>query len=272
LRARPHRLADDERKAAKAAKDAALLQQQQRQLHSTLKTLGIGNRSFGFSSIARPAGAAGPTGGSRAGFSKPELLEVKGGGAAATAAAAARGGAAAAGPGEQQQQQGQQQPGDGLAAPAAGDGTAAAAAAAAATAAAAAAAGGGAAAAGDGAAAGANGSNTAAGGQAAAAKDGEGAAVPLLKPLSLQHQLLTSQHTASGPGGVAPAFVAGGASASRARDGEQGLRELMLADLIAVLERHPLYCRSPQLYALAALAGQPGVGAGASGSGAAKGG
>lgn len=97
----------------------------------------------------------------------------------------------------------------------------------------------------------------AAAGSAAAAAAGGGSGAPPVRPMSLQHQLLNAANAVQAPGGVAPAFVAGGASTGRGQDGEEGLRELMLADLIAVLERHPLYCKSQQLYSLYALAGLP---------------
>jgi hypothetical protein len=219
----PTRLAEEDKKAAKAAQNARQLQQQQKNLGSTLQMMGIGRRAFAMGSLARPAAAA-AAGSSKAGLTKPELLEAKAAAAAedeqqpaaaAAAAAAAPGGAdntAAAANG----------------APGAGPADAAAAA------------------------------SAVSGGAADGGGDEEdmGEAGPLLKPMSLAHQLVS----ASQPGGGAgvPGFVAGGASASRARDGEAGLREVMLADLIAVLERHPLYCRSAQLYALHALAGQPG--------------
>jgi hypothetical protein len=91
--------------------------------------------------------------------------------------------------------------------------------------------------------------------QAAAAAGGAAASVaPHVRPVSLQHELLNASEA---PGGGVPAFVAGGGSSGRGADGEEGLRELMLADLIAVLERHPQYCRSQQLYSLYALAGLP---------------
>jgi hypothetical protein len=52
--------------------------------------------------------------------------------------------------------------------------------------------------------------------------------------------------------------VAGGVpprnKAVQREGGEEPLRELMLADLVAALERHPLYCRSPELYTLHTLA------------------
>lgn len=79
-----------------------------------------------------------------------------------------------------------------------------------------------------------------------------GGVAPHVRPVSLQHELLNASEA---PGGGVPAFVAGGGSSGRGADGEEGLRELMLADLIAVLERHPQYCRSQQLYSLYALAG-----------------
>jgi hypothetical protein len=92
--------------------------------------------------------------------------------------------------------------------------------------------------------------------QATAAAAGAGAAseAPHVRPVSLQHELLNASEA---PGGGVPAFVAGGGFSGRGADGEEGLRELMLADLIAVLERHPQYCRSQQLYSLYALAGLP---------------
>lgn len=55
---------------------------------------------------------------------------------------------------------------------------------------------------------------------------------PVLLPVSLQHQLLTAADVIAANGG----------------------RELRLADLAAVLERDPVYCRSTQLYSLYALA------------------
>lgn len=69
--------------------------------------------------------------------------------------------------------------------------------------------------------------------------------------MTLQHQLLSAADVSNK---AAAPFVAGGVPARKARDGDDGLRDLMLADLVAVLERHPLYCRSPQLYALHTLA------------------
>jgi hypothetical protein len=69
--------------------------------------------------------------------------------------------------------------------------------------------------------------------------------------MTLQHQLLSAADVA---GQAAAPFVAGGVPPRKVRDGEEPLRELMLADLVAVLERHPLYCRSPELYTLHTLA------------------
>lgn len=81
-----------------------------------------------------------------------------------------------------------------------------------------------------------------------------GLGAPPLKPVTLQHQLLTAANASGVPGGGGPvSFVAGG---SGSKEGENGLRELRLRDLIAVLERHPLYCRSQLLYSLYVLAGQ----------------
>jgi hypothetical protein len=72
--------------------------------------------------------------------------------------------------------------------------------------------------------------------------------------MTLQHQLLTTADVAS----QVTSFVAGGVGPSASRKVREGdaapPRELMLADLVAVLERHPLYCRSPQLYTLYTLA------------------
>jgi hypothetical protein len=68
--------------------------------------------------------------------------------------------------------------------------------------------------------------------------------------MSYQHQLLSAADVAS----QSAVFVAGGVPPRQAREGEHPLRELMLADLVAVLERHPLYCRSPELYTLQTLA------------------
>lgn len=89
---------------------------------------------------------------------------------------------------------------------------------------------------------------------AAAAAAGGGGPAPL-KPMTLQHQLLSAADVS---GQAAAPFVAGGVpprnKAVQREGGEDPLRELMLADLVAALERHPLYCRSPELYALHTLA------------------
>lgn len=210
------RLGDEERKAAQAAKQQRDIEQKKASVGSTLSLLGIRHQAF--SSLGK---AANKTGASKTGFTKPELLEAKtvasgaadGAGGASAAAAAAPAAAAPAGSVDP-------------AAVKAEPGTAAAA-----------------------AAAGAtqqiigSSSNTAA---AVTAPSGP----PPLKPMSLQHQLLSFSDLQPT---VTP-LVAGGVSARKARDGEEAFRELMLQDLVAVLERHPLYCRSPELHTLHALA------------------
>jgi len=212
------RTSEEDKKAAKAAQTARQLEQQQKNLGTTLTKMGIGRRSFAMSALGRPAGS---TPAAKAGFTKSEVLEAK---AAATAPAPA----------------------------AAADGTNTAAAAKTEP--------------GADAAPVSTGLQTAGSIPAPASGGTVGPAmapgVPPVKPVTLQHQLLNAANNTDGPskqlGGVVPAFVAGGSTATRARDGEEGLRELMLADLIAVLERHPLYCRSQQLYALYALVGLTG--------------
>jgi hypothetical protein len=202
--AAPRRLAEEDKKAAKAAQTARQLEQQQKNLGTTLTKMGIGRRTFGtMAALGRPAAAAQP----KAGFTKPELQEAKAAAADAADGAGTAAGAAATADG----------PTVKLEAGVAGDAAA--------------------------------GSSS----QAAASAAG-GSVAPHVRPVSLQHQLLNASEA---PGGGVPAFVAGGGSTGRGADGEEGLRELMLADLIAVLERHPQYCRSQQLYSLYALAGLP---------------
>lgn len=70
-----------------------------------------------------------------------------------------------------------------------------------------------------------------------------------LKALTLQHQLLSAADVAK-PNSAH--IVAGGVPPRKA--GDDNFRALMLCDLVAVLERHPLYCRSPELYTLHTLA------------------
>jgi hypothetical protein len=201
------RLAEEDKKAAKAAQTARQLEQQQKNLGTTLTKMGIGRRTFGtMAALGRPAAAAQP----KAGFTKPELQEAKAAAAAGPADSAAAAAAAADGPAVKQE------------AGAGGDAGA--------------------------------GSSSQAAAAAAAAGGAVAGVAPHVRPLSLQHELLNASEA---PGGGVPAFVAGGGSSGRGADGEEGLRELMLADLIAVLERHPQYCRSQQLYSLYALAGLP---------------
>lgn len=93
-------------------------------------------------------------------------------------------------------------------------------------------------------------------GNAAGPSAAADAGAPPLKPVTLQHQLLTAANAPGGPGAGGPvAFVAGGSGRSMGKDGEEGLRKIALRDLIAVLERHPLYCRSQLLYRLYILDG-----------------
>lgn len=85
----------------------------------------------------------------------------------------------------------------------------------------------------------------------------QAAGVPPLMPVTLQHQLLTAANSLQGPTGGGPvSFVAGGATSGRLDKDGDNTREIMLKDLIAVLERHPIYCRSQLLYSLYALSGQ----------------
>eukprot|EP00879_Flechtneria_rotunda_P001547 GHRR01001705.1.p1 GENE.GHRR01001705.1~~GHRR01001705.1.p1 ORF type:complete len:804 (+),score=378.70 GHRR01001705.1:1329-3740(+) len=220
------KLGDEDRKAAKAAKDARQLEQQQKNLGSTLTKMGIGRRNFGMSALGRPAGAG--AGGVKLGFTKPELQEVKEAAVAPNsgiqAAAAGAAAATANGVGDDADAAGspaiKAEPGTNILA---------------------------------------DGLSSQQQPAAAPVPGPSGATVPPIKPMSLQHQLLNvaSQSQASTPASGVPPFVAGHASSGRDRDGEEGLREVMLADLIAVLERHPLYCRSQQLFSLYALAGQP---------------
>lgn len=240
--AAPRRLGEEDKKAAKAAQSARQLEQQQKNLGSVLTRMGIGRRTFGsLSALGRPGGAAQRG----AGFTKAELEgakaelegDAKPSATDGAAGAAAPGGSssepAAAAPATEQSTQ--QQGTDGNTAPAAPPQA-------------------------DGAPAPVGGSATA--GSAAPAPP----PAPRLRPVTLAHDLLA----AAGPtvGGV-PAFVAGGASSGRAAEGEEHLRELMIADLIAALERHPLYCRSHLLHALyATLPPAPLPGAAVAASGA----
>jgi len=214
------RLGDEERKAAQAAKQQRDIEQKKASVGSTLSLLGIRHQAF--SSLGK---AANKTGASKTAFTKPELLEAKAvasGAADGTGAAAAAAAPATAGPaGSLDPAAVKVEPGSAAAAAAAG-------------------------AAHDRQVIVGSSANAAAAAAAAAAPSGP----PPLKPMSLQHQLLS---VADLQPSVTP-LVAGGVSARKARDGEEAFRELMLQDLVAVLERHPLYCRSPELHTLHALA------------------
>ncbi|KAF6259275.1 hypothetical protein COO60DRAFT_1023184 [Scenedesmus sp. NREL 46B-D3] len=198
------KLAEEDKKAAKAAQTARQLEMLQKEVGNTLTKMGIGRRNFGaMAALGRPAAAGQP----KAGFTKFELQEAKSAAAAAGAVDGTGGAAAAAADGPAVKQE-----------------------------------------------AGAGGDAGAGSSSQAAAAGAAGSVASHVRPVSLQHQLLNESDA---PGGGVPAFVAGGGSTGRGADGEEGLRELMLADLIAVLERHPQYCRSQQLYSLYALAGLP---------------